>query len=845
MALLQGKLQLHKGLAALRSPTPLSHTSEHTAIPKTHESLSATQRAISLLEILERILSFLPQGSLRHIASLVCKDWLALCRPLVVHEFNWTDIPKTCYVTLPISRMAIPQANSRNSSRRKDVSTLGWNFHRDSSSSRSTFVENRAVTVVAEPTWLMKQLENLTTLKCHLSTRTSYVTSTIAPTPNGETAEFPTTTDVVSTTMDVLENRARSDLIKSVQFLTKRHKLSLLELQVDVLDDFDGFLRPMLESTSTLTTLCLKRTVTPILPIGLVLMQCRNLEELNVECEVHSSRPRLVMTLFPETSSSIPAPPSLGGAMGASNDFSHINQGITMDNNQLLQGKRKTDDYQENRLTGNLRLKRFHLKDVLVKESTFMAIMDASPALYELKIQTLDVNPLVQSSPDTQEQEPEEEWVSCDQLEFIQEIGYQYPQLTSVHFTRAFYSYSDSHIRTILQSFPRASRWIIGWRDLPDGILQDLNKCIEIPQSPQLLPANRSALEVYTNHLTSLDIVPSSDWTPRWGNALHEFLCSSPHLEHLRAGTIEYYIENLDLNGLLPASEGNFATFEDDSDERRGIPRGNTQPSHATQDSDNGNQASISTSKPRRIWACRNLKTLHLDFTCQTQHRHHHAPRRSFASTSSVFTFTASSSNSSSSSRFNINSSSSKSEIIHDNSPKLSRIVFGYIARVCPRLQDLLIRGYRLNMTLEGGFCLLTRLRALKKVAISQLDCEFSTKDILPWVMKRKRSMTLMQRLQWWAIFGGWWRLIHGKELRDTAGDAAGSVSTDAVKEAELATSNARAGVTADNGKKTSNSMKLPGLEKLGHLSDVVDVLREIMAAPVALSPISSPFAGT
>ncbi|KAF9350128.1 hypothetical protein BGX26_011659 [Mortierella sp. AD094] len=580
--------------------------------------------------------------------------------------------------------------------------------------------------------------------------------------------------------MDVLENRARSDLINSVQFLTKCNKLSLLELQVDVLDDFDGFLRPMLESTPTLTTLSLKRTSVPTLPIGLVLMQCRNLEELNVECEVHSSRSRMVMVLFPE-SSSISTPSSLSGAVGVSGDSSHVNQSITVDNDQSLRYKRQIDGYQENRLTRKLRLKRLHLKDVLLKESTFMAIMDASPALYELRIQSLDVTPipgttsplaptqdsLAQPSDGTQEQEPEEEWVSCDRLEFLQEIGHQYPQLTSVHFTRAYHRYSDSHIRAILRSFPRASRWIIGWRDLPDGILRDLNKCIEMPRSPQLLPMNRGVPEIYVNHLTSLDIVPSSDWTPRWGNALHDFLCSSPHLEHLRAGTIGYYIENLDLNGLLPISEGHFATLEDDNDGRGG-----------------------------------------------------------------------SSSNSSSSSRFYINSSSSKSGIVHDNSPKLSRIVFGYIARVCPRLQDLLIRGYRLNMTLEGGFCLLTRLRALKRVAISQLDCKFSTKDILPWVMKRKRSMTLAQRLQWWAIFAGWWRLIHGKELRGAAGGATDIFSTNTIKEAELATSNARGRANVENGKGTSDSVNLPGLEKLGQLSDVVDVLREIMAVPATLPPI-------
>ncbi|KAF8981505.1 hypothetical protein BGZ46_002672 [Entomortierella lignicola] len=800
------------------------------------------QRAISILEILERIISFLPQQSLRHVASLVCKGWLALSRPLLVREFHWIDAPKTILVTLPITRLATAPSTNRNPRQRNEISFWGWSHSRGSSSQANPGA-SRHVTVSPEPTWLLKQVENLTTLRCSLSPRTFYATSTIAHLHNGNPEELPALT-IVSTTMEKIQNQARSDLIHTVNLLTKRSKLSLLDLQVEVLDDFNGFLKPILEGTPMLTSLWLKRCSLPILPIGLVLSLCQNLEDLFVECEANSARPRMVMVLFegsPSMSSSSPS----SSALDFTNESGQDNPGVD---------KKQSVNFQGDILPRMLKLKRLRLKDILLKESTLLAIMDASPALYELKIQSLDIppilgiislltptqDPLSPSPTNTDEQGSEaivnEDWVSCDHTEFLQEIGQQYPQLTSVHFTRAHHRYTDLQIRTILGSFPCASKWSIVWRDLPDGILRDLNKCIEVPRSPRFLNHGLIAgglPKIYTNHLTSLDIVPSLDWTPRWGNALHDFLCTSPHLEHLRAGTIECYIENLDINGLLSVSEGPLPTIEDDNDGRGGTVGENIQSSHHLQKLNSIDSNSQSSPKPLRIWACRNLKTLHLEFARQTQIQHQRIHRRSSASISSFF------SSSSSSTQNNNKSSSSRSGIIYENSPILSRIVFGYVARVCPRLQDLLIHGYRLNMTLQGGFCLLTRLRALKKVAISQYDCQFSTKDILPWVMKHKRSMSLTQRLQWWAIIAGWWKLVHGKELRGATGGATDSASMNVLKETETVLPNARQGSSPENGKSSGIPVTFPGLEKLGHLSDVVDILREIMAVQPTLPPVA------
>lgn len=108
------------------------------------------------------------------------------------------------------------------------------------------------------------------------------------------------------------------------------------------------------------------------------------------------------------------------------------------------------------------------------------------------------------------------------------------------------------------------------------------------------------------------------------------------------------------------------------------------------------------------IWICRGLETLHIEL-----HVHEHAEERGTAYT---------------------------------------RIVYGYLSRICPRLHDLRITftaycqftggsaNWRLYpYVLEGGLCLLSRLRYLERLRVdySSVECEIAE---LNWLCRSGRS---------------------------------------------------------------------------------------------------------
>ncbi|KAF9906349.1 hypothetical protein EC991_000751 [Linnemannia zychae] len=654
--------------------------------------------------------------------------------------------------------------------------------------------------------------------------------TTIATTTTATTAA---TVRMVSTQIVQLQDKARADLIESVRTLTRQGKLTLLELELLELDDFTGFLQPLLSITTALTSLWLKKIGIQQLPIGQVLTLCPHIEELVIECEFYSSRARLTMVLLDDV------------------DTGQEEQGIQS-------------------LPKNLQLRRLHLKDVLIKESAIIAILEAAPKLYELHVHgpvippptppitpsataqhaftVLDLLTTVPGEADvlsipsttTRGVDLRGDWLTCDRLRFFEELGLVFPQLTSLHFTRTHHRYSDFMIRAILCAFPNASKWSLAWRDLPDGFLRDLNQCVE-RSSIHLIDTPMGPIQkqtgLYANHLTSLEILPMTDWTPRWGNALHEFLCDSPLLEHLRAGSISYYIENLDINGLLPCADDSTLDLESLNNEiNNNVDQDQVSlSSNSTFDRRHDDPPS-SSRKTHRVWACRNLKTLHLEFS-----RERPKPRPSGVRPISSYANTASASHQSTSTHTGSTSSASSNMVpLADNSPRLSRVVYGYISRFCPNLQDLLIRAYRLNMTLRGGFALLTRLRKLKRVAISQYDCHFNERDMLPWIMKRRQSLSGIQALQWKAIVAGWWRVLHSKEL----GPSTPSSLSTLLGNTAATTSKGKGKQKEGHGHhlqrdRTVNPPITPGTvstEKLGLLSDVVDVLTEIMADRTSLS---------
>lgn len=47
-----------------------------------------------------------------------------------------------------------------------------------------------------------------------------------------------------------------------------------------------------------------------------------------------------------------------------------------------------------------------------------------------------------------------------------------------------------------------------------------------------------------------------------------------------------------------------------------------------------------------------------------------------------------------------------------------SRTMFGYLSKVCPKLEELVVRDDQLQLSLAGGLCLLSRLERLEKLEV-------------------------------------------------------------------------------------------------------------------------------
>ncbi|KAF9991063.1 hypothetical protein BGZ75_006017 [Mortierella antarctica] len=111
------------------------------------------------------------------------------------------------------------------------------------------------------------------------------------------------------------------------------------------------------------------------------------------------------------------------------------------------------------------------------------------------------------------------------------------------------------------------------------------------------------------------------------------------------------------------------------------------------------------------VWACRRLKTLHMGF-----HRHGDV---------------------------------SIGAAVH------GRILFGYLSKVCPDLEDLQIRMSDIDVSLQGGLCLLSRLHSLQRLVIAisathqkykKVDLEWMADHPQPGPWQRLRTFSWLER---------------------------------------------------------------------------------------------------
>lgn len=276
-----------------------------------------------------------------------------------------------------------------------------------------------------------------------------------------------------------------------------------------------------------------------------------------------------------------------------------------------------------------------------------------------------------------------------------------------------------------------------------------------------LTPAMIKCLVEQQNVVTTLELVYNQPVICGPNGLLHQYLCASPQLLHLRASNTAYLFDHLDLHQRTLLYEGHFSI----------------DPLTAGQ--------SYGSARPG-VWACRGLRTLHLAFDSQTD-------RLLFA-------------------------------------PVCLRIVFGYLVRVVPRLQDLQIVilscfsygrgnvGPPLRLSLQSGFCLLSRLRNLEKLRIGcdggSVDCQRSD---IEWMIPSGQSPRKVDERR--KVVSGWTQQLADEE------------SMEARRIRSISTMKARNGPfpskLADIWDNTEPELK-EELQNLGRLLDVKTMLDEM-----------------
>ncbi|KAF9109591.1 hypothetical protein BGX27_007455 [Mortierella sp. AM989] len=231
---------------------------------------------------------------------------------------------------------------------------------------------------------------------------------------------------------------------------------------------------------------------------------------------------------------------------------------------------------------------------------------------------------------------------------FITHVARSCTRLQTFHLSLYSRKLPAETINTILERFPAVKHWSFVMRDIAP---------------PTILPMLQEKTAL-SGRLTSLEIRcagymdPDRSTTSILSKALHEFLCTSPTLLHLIAPTVTYYTEYLDLKRILVGSK----------DSHPDTPRADG-----------------------RFWACRSLKTLHLEIRARYE----------------------------------------------SDTLQHSRVIFGYLSKVTPKLEDLQLRRPYLSFWLAGGLCLLSRLHNLERL---KLCCRsytgFYGADVLEWIKR-------------------------------------------------------------------------------------------------------------
>ncbi|KAG0293782.1 hypothetical protein BGZ96_002300 [Linnemannia gamsii] len=279
-----------------------------------------------------------------------------------------------------------------------------------------------------------------------------------------------------------------------------------------------------------------------------------------------------------------------------------------------------------------------HLKSLVLRNGHFAqsdleSLLALTPRLQKLNLISL------RSGVWIEEDETDLAHISASTMACLESHGIT---LRSFHFSLAYTSKAWSQCAMFLVC-PKSTEWTFSTQDLLPIMVQRLQDTINVV----------TRLEIH--HQDRAKLMPDS--------GLHRYLCESPHLLHLKAPYAAYLLEHMDVH-----SRANLSLSV------RGPGTG----------AGTGVGGGTTGLKPSgKVWACRNLQSLHLGIHVQRDFPHETK--------------------------------------VH------SRIVYGYLSIICPKIRDLRIDPYYqavllprpiLFMDLDAGLCLLSRLRYLETLLI-------------------------------------------------------------------------------------------------------------------------------
>ncbi|KAG0311060.1 hypothetical protein BGZ99_010412 [Dissophora globulifera] len=330
-------------------------------------------------------------------------------------------------------------------------------------------------------------------------------------------------------------------------------------------------------------------------------------------------------------------------------------------------------------------LKRLTLRRVAIELPALERLLATKGCIVELALKHVSISLPALGS--TTALAPMVDATLADQPRVLESIYRSCPALNSLHFSLLSHSPAHQDQAQLFRSFPAVQRW-------------------SVPHS-DLLPSTFLSLQAYVNNVTSLELACScSSVAPL---ALHEYLCNSPHLRHLWTHNMMFPAEYLDLEPVVENKAGYYSPRH--CNDTLSSSSSSSPPSSPLLLS---GSAALKLKQPkdtllreqpwlqRRVWACRDLETLQIK----------------------------------------IGGLSGDARTARN-----SRVMFAYLAIVCPRLRDLTITRSMMNVELEGGLCYLGALEELETLTLQSTQFWVKHVSDFEWIRKSSAAAAMRARI--------------------------------------------------------------------------------------------------